>query len=385
MSFELVYTSARRGLRAGSSGFCTVAATEGIPRTLQDKLESLSGYRHEEAFAGTDPPVNFAHATVRIQRQIYHVLSRVGSTTKDHTGRSNKIAHHLALKSVELDDFTDGPVAMFDDRNFWIDAWDSEPETFSPNRLPDVFSTPPNGFSTWEQVFGDAGWAGLLGEAISDGWKAASVIVPRNEDALPLLAEALQLVKPEDRWKVCFSTYFSRQVSGTQCHWRVALDGTSEAKKLRSRPQGLLVDPLGVSRSIPVNAYVKAARNGCPEVVHELASSADRRRISLQQAPVEPGTEDVDEDDRPVRPSVRRRQEARKQKQQPVQSKSPFDVSEEEYAHVSVDGGEFKDASGGRAKKRRRRKKQRPEVIFVMALGLVIIVILAFLGIQRLS
>lgn len=384
MSFELVYTSARRGLRAGSSGFCTVAATEGIPRTLQDKLESLSGYRHEESFAGMEPPVNFAHATVRIQRQIYHVLSRVGGTSKDHTGRSNKIAHHLALTSVELDDFGDGPVSMFEDRDFWIDAWNSEPTQFEPNRLPDIFSNPSDGFSTWEQVFGDAGWAGVLGEAISDGFKSASIIVPRNQDALPLLSEALQLVKPEDRWKVCFSTYFSRQVSGTQCHWRVALDGTTEAKKLRSRPQGLLVDPLGVSKSIPNNAFVRAARDGNPEAVHEMASSADRRRISLQQAPVDVDDED-DYEDKPVRPSVRRRQEARKQQQQPAETRSPFDVSEEEYAHVSIGGSSSEQDSGNRGKKRRRRKKQRPEVIFVMVLGLAIIVILAFLGIQRLS
>lgn len=381
MSFELVYTSARKGLRVGASGFCTVAATEGIPRNLQDKLESLSGYRHEESFAGLEPPVNHAHATIRLQRKIYHVLSRVSNAAKDHTGRSNKIAHHLALTSAELEQFSDGPVAMFSDSAFWIDEWDSDPAHFATGRLPEVYSEIPDDFSTWETVFGDAGWAGVLGEAVSDGFKSVSIIVPDNSEALPLLSEALQLVKPENRWKVCFSTYFSRQVSGTQCHWRVALDGTSEARKLRSRAQGLLVDPLGNSARLPDNAFVRAAQEGRPESVHEMASSADRRRISIQQAPAEAtGSSDSDDDgeDRRVRPSVRRRQEARKKQQRPAESVSPFDVSEEEYAHVSISGRKS-DAKSATGKKRRgRRKKQKPAVIFVMVLGLAVIAILVF-------
>ena len=34
MALELVYTSAARGLRAGTSGFCTVAMTKGMPPAL---------------------------------------------------------------------------------------------------------------------------------------------------------------------------------------------------------------------------------------------------------------------------------------------------------------------------------------------------------------
>jgi hypothetical protein len=34
MALELVYTSATKGLRAGTSGFCTVAMTRGLPPAL---------------------------------------------------------------------------------------------------------------------------------------------------------------------------------------------------------------------------------------------------------------------------------------------------------------------------------------------------------------
>ena len=42
---ELFYTSAPRGLRPGSSGFCTVSMTSGMPPTLISRLESLSSYQ----------------------------------------------------------------------------------------------------------------------------------------------------------------------------------------------------------------------------------------------------------------------------------------------------------------------------------------------------
>ena len=46
MTQELIYTSAPRGLKPGSHGFCTVAVTQGMPPNLAERLEALSGYRH---------------------------------------------------------------------------------------------------------------------------------------------------------------------------------------------------------------------------------------------------------------------------------------------------------------------------------------------------
>ena len=45
MSQELIYTSAPRGLKPGSQGFCTVAYSRGMSANLMQQLESLSGYR----------------------------------------------------------------------------------------------------------------------------------------------------------------------------------------------------------------------------------------------------------------------------------------------------------------------------------------------------
>ena len=101
---ELYYTSAPAGLRPGTFGFCTVAATRNLPEPLRERLESLSGYR--AAYQPGDPqavnnPVAFNHWIVSAGGQSYHVLSRVAFAGFDYSGRTNKFAHHLALSGNE--------------------------------------------------------------------------------------------------------------------------------------------------------------------------------------------------------------------------------------------------------------------------------------------
>ena len=66
---EIVYTSAQKGLKAGSSGFCTVVSTAGMDQRTAQRLEGLSGYRHP--FDINDPrnpinyqPVSYTHLTL---------------------------------------------------------------------------------------------------------------------------------------------------------------------------------------------------------------------------------------------------------------------------------------------------------------------------------
>src|SRR4051812_6783587 len=66
---ELLYTSAPKGLKAGSRGFCTVLSTQGMSAPLAAALEGLSGYR--PLFAPTDPrhasnPVVHSHLTFSV-------------------------------------------------------------------------------------------------------------------------------------------------------------------------------------------------------------------------------------------------------------------------------------------------------------------------------
>ena len=127
MSLELFYTSAPKGLRPGSSGFCTVAATRGMPAALMERLEALSGYRH--LFPPLDAkadlnPVAYSHLILTIQDKAYHVLSRVAPAGLDYSQRGNKLAHHVVLEAGELP--PGGPAWLLSQPGFMEGAWDGQ-------------------------------------------------------------------------------------------------------------------------------------------------------------------------------------------------------------------------------------------------------------------
>ncbi len=375
MSFEVVYTSVRRGLRTGAKGFCTVAATEGIPRALHEKLESLSGYRHSEAAAGGAPPINYSHLIVRVQRKIYHVVSRIGDAGIDYSGRTNKIAHHLALTSAETEPYRHGPVSLFLDDGFWCESWDGDPEELPPRNLPDGHASTTTDFDTWESVFGDSGWAGILGEAAVNGMKPVSIIVPNADVTIDLLNEALQLVPPELRWKLCFSTYFSRLAPGTQCHWRFVLDGTGEARRLRARSLGALVDPIGSAAELSAsNPFVKAARECQPELAHTATGTSVRSRSRRQTS---------DDGDAEIpRTSRGRRRAPAESRPRVVTAANPFDYNEEDF---SDDEPEEESELQSGTRRRSRKQSRRAGLWIVLGLFGAVIAILAFFAIQQLS
>lgn len=85
MSFEVVYTSAPRGLQEGSSGFCTVASTKGIPRALLKKLESLSGYHHiSPAGSGSNPSELLSLHGPRSEQGLSRAVPDRGRRTGSH-------------------------------------------------------------------------------------------------------------------------------------------------------------------------------------------------------------------------------------------------------------------------------------------------------------
>ncbi len=109
MSQELLYTSAPEGLNPGDQGFCTVVCTQGMPRNLREFLESLSGYRQADQ---PPHPVNYSHLMHTVGGKRYQILSRVSDYEKDYSGRTNKLAHHVALTLDELP--ASGPAALLE-------------------------------------------------------------------------------------------------------------------------------------------------------------------------------------------------------------------------------------------------------------------------------
>jgi|GEM_PF-2531780 hypothetical protein len=265
MPQELIYTSAPRGLKPGTQGFCTVVSTQGMPGNLALQLESLSGYRH--LFPPGTPeeeqnPVVYSHLRLRTGGVEYHVVSRIGSAGVDYSRRSNKLAHHVVLKEAELP--ASGPAWLMSQPGFLQSRWDGQVRLLPRGRSvpPDPKPIAPQVCHTWQRWTGDAGWAGLLAETALTG-QPAVLVFPVGADPLPLLAEALALLPPELRWKVTFTTYYLGVLpSGIECQWRCVFQGTPEELPARRTRGALVLDltrPMGLA---PASDAVEAARQG---------------------------------------------------------------------------------------------------------------------------
>jgi len=268
MSQEIIYTSAPRGLKPNSSGFCTVLSTSGMASNLSQRLEALSGYRFQfQAHEGKAHlnPVNYSHLKMTVGGESFHVLSRICDAGLDHTTRSNKLAHHVALKAREISPSAgSSPAWVMASPGFFETKWEGDPRCVPEGRkkLPD--NPRANGpCVAWGEATGDPGWAGVLaGSARATPPQPMHVIFPPGTDTLPLVIEALHLLPPEKRWEVTFSTYFTKLEAGTDCLWRFILDGTPEAAALRRDPHKPKIDLCAELGAAPEDELVAAARSG---------------------------------------------------------------------------------------------------------------------------
>jgi hypothetical protein len=264
MSHELFYTSAPRGLRPGSRGFCTVASTQGLPAPLAEKIESVSAYR--PLFPPLSPqaklnPIVYSHLRLTVGGKTYSVLSRISPAELDYSQRSNKFAHHVILESGELP--AGGPAWLLAQPGFVESQWDGEVRYIPSGRIPPQGDTAPSVCRHWRDLTGDAGWAGVLADAFEkDPSRQVYLVFDPGTDLLPLVVESLGLLPLSKRWLVTFSTYFTNLPQSIPCLWRFVANGSPEAASAKRIPGALVInlcEPLGK----PSNSdLVEQARTG---------------------------------------------------------------------------------------------------------------------------
>ncbi|MDB5354718.1 MAG: hypothetical protein JWN24_1171 [Phycisphaerales bacterium] len=265
MSQELLNTSAPRGVKPGSTGFCTVGMTAGMPPVVEERLTLLSGYRWlvppGESNADMNP-VAWAHWRLAVSGRTHSVLSRVCDAGFDFSRRSNRLAHHIILDPSEQ--APAGPAWLMSEPGLMRDRWAGEPQIFAAG--PDIpqAESSPRICAAWESATGDAGWAGVLAEAfVADPARIAYVIYSPGTQTLTLIDEALALLPPAVRWQVTFSTYFTDLPAGMACAWRCCVAGTRAAEEAqRNATSGLVIDLTRPLRAAPDGPYVRAARSG---------------------------------------------------------------------------------------------------------------------------
>jgi hypothetical protein len=277
MALELVYTSASKGLRAGTSGFCTVAMTRGLPPALVPRLEALGGYRPGPS---GDGPVAFAFWRIDLAGSIAHVLSVVGPAPPDHTQRTNKIATYVVLGADEL--VPAGPAWLLGQPGLLRRAWKGEPAWIeAPVRVPASGAVGPRVCSAWMAACGDAGWAGTVASAfLRDQGKPIHVIVPASLDPLPLADEVICLLPDWARWRLTFSTYFLQPVAGVPCSLRFCLEGTPAADAAR-QSKSMVVDLVRGPGQAPDGRHARVARTGVDE---EALAEARAKQAALAKA-----------------------------------------------------------------------------------------------------
>lgn len=279
---EIIYTSAEKGLKAGSRGFCTVVSTAGMAINMAERLESMSGYRH--AFPLQSPqavlnPINHSHVTMRIGGKLVHVLSRIADAGQDYSGRTNKLAHHLAMDDVSR--FVSGPARLMEQSGVLVTSWDGHIRTMAPRN---VVGAPMPGsvtLSAWKRVTGDSGWAGWVAEQLSQDKAPVSVIFAAGTETLLLVREVLDLLPPSQRWGVTFSTYFTKLLAGTECQLRFVLDDTPEATALRNDARAKVVDLLRKNPPAIGGALVQQART---ELIQLEPSAPSPKPVAKPQA-----------------------------------------------------------------------------------------------------
>ncbi|NBW85281.1 MAG: hypothetical protein EBR23_00230 [Planctomycetia bacterium] len=261
MIHELVVTSAARGLQAGRSGFTTVLRTRGIHPELQAKLEQGSAYRHVYPQGDGRNPRILSHALLHSPAGQLSVLSSIVDAGNGYDGRSNKLAHHLALDGGEVSArSTSSPAAVLaalDRGGGFMRRWSGQPrEQDGPTHAPPAPSCEPKACSAWARAAGDAGWAGFIVERAlrrQQTW----IVAPPDCDLIELFAEALALVPPAQRWGVTFTTY---AVGQPDVLWLGTMDGAPEAQAALGQTRVAVVDLVRKPAFTASSVLVDAAR-----------------------------------------------------------------------------------------------------------------------------
>lgn len=277
---ELLYTSHRgEGLRQGSGGgFCTVLCTHGMAPNIVRRLEQMSGYTHPfdvHDKRSLDNPVLFRSREISIGGIRYVVLSRIADLRAEHSGRSNKLAHHLLLTEDEF--VSSGPAAVMSRSTATIREFNGVVKEVAPKPSVMLSATPFRGpCNAWNKLAGDAGWAGAIADRLqksgSEGY--VKVIFPLGADCIALVDEVFALLPEDKRWSISFSTFATGSTDPDKLEF--ILDGTQAATMLRRDRRKFVVDVAETLNPPEASPYVAAARSGD---YSQIQASKNRQRL----------------------------------------------------------------------------------------------------------
>lgn len=238
--YELVNTSLPNGLIAGTHGFATVAMTKGVSDVLRGRLEALCAYTHRtsvhDATYYQQNPVNWFHVVLP---QGEHVVGRVAPSEFDYTGRTNRLAKLRIFGAQEMPSV--GAADVLQKEKLWFSQeWQGNPRYLDEDRntcghLRMLNPVQASSAPAWDALFGANGsrlaqqFAWQLEKNVSNGsraiyFKTSTSFDVSGERLLGLFADLINLLPPDIRANVTFSTYPVSLPGGTSCHLRGIYD-----------------------------------------------------------------------------------------------------------------------------------------------------------------
>ena len=287
MTFELIYTSAPRGLRAGASGYCTVAQTRGMREDLVAALERRSLFTHEPK---GDSPIYYSYRILSLAGTNWRVLSRAKDAGLDFTGRRHYLVHHLVLEtSEELTGWQ--PAEILLGWSGWRDSWSGTPVQLEGPRNADLclplarIGLPAR---EWKRQTGDAGWAASAGQMPSPvGWQSAGL---SSTEMLRLMGESTALMENTQRggsWLTTMDVGGAANPVSKDCLWsgRTYWGGVAPMSGVRSifRIEDCRgKEPKGRTEEIEM------ARSGQGRAIARIGTATPRNLVA--ESEVSPGT-----------------------------------------------------------------------------------------------
>lgn len=260
--FELIYTSSRKGLLPGRSGFTTVAATRGMPPNLIAPLENLSGYNftmQDNQFQEDLNPVCCYYIKMQYGNQILRVAGRIAPNGLDYSRRNNKIAHHLLFENADsVADFPGGAAELFESGMVFVNDFQQEPCELGVKHLPPPSEENLLPAKTWVDFSGDAGMAAwVAGKFINDPADVLYLIYPRGTEIdylLQLIKEVCALLTEAERDNFTFNTCFGNGNASSECFLRMLPDFSPMAKNIQQLyPQKVI---------LPGNSFIPPENDG---------------------------------------------------------------------------------------------------------------------------
>lgn len=225
MAKQLIFTSARRGLEPGQSGYCTVARHRDLRERLVPELERFSSYHHLNHRQGEQVlnPVVHAYRVVSLGDTRYHIFTRIVDCGTDYSNRSNYLAHHLVAEEREMPAKLI-PAEVFLAWKGWKDRWDAEPTYFGPGDEVSLVGLSESlgeilPAKTWAELAGDAGAAAC---ALDPQGRQNFSFFYRPEHAdklLHLFRESAFLTSQGERLRLTFTTFLQGADRAADFRW----------------------------------------------------------------------------------------------------------------------------------------------------------------------